>query len=378
MNTPLHPARRIFRFVGLGLIIGLAIFWAGAQWGTRGPSSVGADLETQKPGELTADEALNVRIYKQTSPAVANIVTRAVEYDFFLNPVPVEGAGSGFVIDARGYILTNFHVVQQAQTIEVTLGDKSRYQAKFVGGDARNDVALLKVEPRSKLAALPLGDSKALQVGQRVLAIGNPFGFQSTLTTGIISALGRTVQTGEQTFIDEAIQTDAAINRGNSGGPLLNSHGEVIGINSAIFSPTGTTAGIGFAIPINTAKQIAQDLINEGRVRRAYIGIEGAEVWPELAQALSLPVKEGFLVERALPNGPAARAGIRGGDRRIIAGMRYMMIGGDILVAINGQKISSQMDLNLALNRKQPGESISVTLYRGSEKMDVKVALAER
>jgi len=379
MNMPLHPARRIFRFVGLGLIIGLAAYWAGARWGTREPSSVIAEIDTLKPGELTTDEALNVRIYKQAAPSVANIVTRAVEYDFFLNPVPVEGAGSGFVIDARGYILTNFHVVQQAQTIEVTLGDKSRYQAKFVGGDARNDVALLKVEPRgSKLAALPMADSRALQVGQRVLAIGNPFGFQSTLTTGVISALGRTVQTGEQTFIDEAIQTDAAINRGNSGGPLLNSHGEVIGINSAIFAPTGTTAGIGFAIPINTAKQIAQDLINEGRVRRAYLGIEGTEVWPELAQALSLPAREGFMVERVTPNGPAARAGIRGGDRRIVAGMRYMMIGGDILVAVNGQKISSQLDLNLALNRKRPGDSINVTLYRGSEKMDVKVALSER
>jgi len=379
MNSPLHPARRVFRFVGLGLIIGLAAYWAGARWGSHGPLSVGADLETQKPGELTADEALNVRIYKQTSPAVANIVTRAVEYDFFLNPVPVEGAGSGFVIDARGYILTNFHVVQQAQTVEVTLGDKSRYQAKFVGGDARNDVALLKIEPGGKkLTALPLADSSALQVGQRVLAIGNPFGFQSTLTTGIISALGRTVQTGEQTFIDEAIQTDAAINRGNSGGPLLDSHGQVIGINSAIFAPTGTTAGIGFAIPINTAKQIAQDLINEGRVRRAYLGIEGTEVWPELAQALSLPVREGFLVERVTPNGPATRAGIRGGDRRIVAGMRYMMIGGDILVAVNGQKISNQLDLNLALNRKRPGDSISVTLYRGSAKMDVKVELTER
>ncbi len=379
MNMPLHPARRIFRFVGLGLIIGLVAYWAGARWGTREPSSVIAEIDTLKPGELTTDEALNVRIYKQAAPSVANIVTRAVEYDFFLNPVPVEGAGSGFVIDERGYILTNFHVVQQAQTIEVTLGDKSRYQAKFVGGDARNDVALLKVDPRgSKLVALPMADSSSLQVGQRVLAIGNPFGFQSTLTTGVISAVGRTVQTGEQTFIDEAIQTDAAINRGNSGGPLLDSHGQVIGVNSAIFAPTGTTAGIGFAIPINTAKQIAQDLINEGRVRRAYLGIEGTEVWPELAQALSLPVREGFMVERVTPNGPAARAGIRGGNRRIVAGMRYMMIGGDILVAVNGLKISSQLDLNLALNRKRPGDSISVTLYRGSEKMDVKVALSER
>ncbi|MBI1750628.1 MAG: trypsin-like peptidase domain-containing protein [Acidobacteria bacterium] len=379
MNTPLNPARRIFRLFGIGLMIGLAAYWTGARWGHRDPSSVEAVLDTLKPGELTAEEALNVRIYRQASPAVANIVTRAVEYDFFLNPVPVEGAGSGFVIDARGYILTNFHVVQQAQTIEVTLGDKSRFQAKFVGGDARNDVALLKIDPRGrKLSALVLADSGALQVGQRVLAIGNPFGFQSTLTTGVISALGRTVQTGEQTFIDEAIQTDAAINRGNSGGPLLNSHGEVIGINSAIFAPTGTTAGIGFAIPVNTAKQIAQDLINEGRVRRAFLGVEGTEIWPNLAEALSLPVADGFLVERVTPNGPAARAGIRGGDRRIVAGMRYMLIGGDIIVAINGQKISNQLEMNLALNRKRPGDSINVTIYRGREKMDVKVTLTER
>ncbi|MBI3661439.1 MAG: trypsin-like peptidase domain-containing protein [Acidobacteria bacterium] len=379
MNTPLNPARRIFRLFGIGLMIGLAAYWTGARWGHRDPSSVEAVLDTLKPGELTAEEALNVRIYRQASPAVANIVTRAVEYDFFLNPVPVEGAGSGFVIDARGYILTNFHVVQQAQTIEVTLGDKSRFQAKFVGGDARNDVALLKIDPRGrKLSALVLADSGALQVGQRVLAIGNPFGFQSTLTTGVISALGRTVQTGEQTFIDEAIQTDAAINRGNSGGPLLNSHGEVIGINSAIFAPTCTTAGIGFAIPVNTAKQIAQDLINEGRVRRAFLGVEGTEIWPNLAEALSLPVADGFLVERVTPNGPAARAGIRGGDRRIVAGMRYMLIGGDIIVAINGQKISNQLEMNLALNRKRPGDSINVTIYRGREKMDVKVTLTER
>jgi S1-C subfamily serine protease len=381
MDTPLHPARRIFRLIGLGLIIGLALFWAGAQWGTREPSSVVAEVDTLKPGELTADEALNVRIYKQASPAVANIVTRAVEYDFFLNAVPVEGAGSGFVIDARGYILTNYHVVQQAQTVEVTLGDKSRYTAKFVGGDSRNDVALLKIDPRgAKLTALPLADSRALQVGQRVLAIGNPFGFQSTLTTGVISALGRTVQTGEQTFIDEAIQTDAAINRGNSGGPLLNSHGEAIGINSAIFAPSGTTAGIGFAIPINTAKQIAQDLINDGRVRRAFLGVEylvPLSTWSGLSEALGLPVDQGLLIQRVVPGSPADRAGMRGGDRRVAVGMQYMMVGGDVIVAVNGEKVSEAVGLTLALNRKRPGDTITVTIYRGKQKMDIKVTLGD-
>ncbi|MBI3669728.1 MAG: trypsin-like peptidase domain-containing protein [Acidobacteria bacterium] len=310
---------------------------------------------------------------------MANIVTRTVEYDFFFNPVPVQGAGSGFVIDPRGHILTNYHVVQEAQTIEVTLGDQSRYPAKFIGADQRNDVALIKIDPRGrKLTTLTMGDSTTLQVGQHVLAVGNPFGFQSTLTTGVVSALGRTVQTSQTTFIDEAIQTDAAINQGNSGGPLMNSHGEVIGINTAIFTPTGTTAGIGFAIPINTAKLIAQDLINTGRVHRAFLGVEARALWPGLSEALDLPVEEGLLIERATPGGPAERAGLRGGSRVAVAGMRKILIGGDVLVAVDGQKITSQLDLNLYLNRKRPGDVVTVTLYRGRQKMDVHVTLSER
>src|SRR6202046_821206 len=226
-----------------------------------------------------------------------------------MDPGPVEGAGSGFVIDERGYILTNFHVVQEAQSIEVVLGDQTRYVAKFIGADQRNDVALIKIDPKGKhLVALPLGDSAALQVGQKVLAIGNPFGFQSTLTTGVVSALGRTVQTSQTPLIDHATQTDAAINRGNSGGPLINSHGEVIGINSAIYTPSGTTAGIGFAIPINTARRVADDLINLGRVRQATLGIQGRAIWPGLAQALDLPVEHGLLIESTIKDGPAAQA----------------------------------------------------------------------
>jgi len=380
MKSPSQDARRYVRLVAIGALVGLAAYWAGARWGPREPTSVGAGLQTAKPGELTADESVNVRIYKQASPAVANIVTRALEYNLFFGPEPVEGAGSGFVIDARGYVVTNFHVVQQAETIEVTLGgDKRRYQARLVGGDARNDIALLKINPSGRtLTALPLGDSGALQVGQRVLAIGNPFGFQSTLTTGVISALGRTVSTGQQTFIDQAIQTDAAINRGNSGGPLLNSRGEVVGINSAIFAPTGTTAGIGFAIPINTAKQIVEDLINEGRVRRAYLGVESITVWPNLAEALDLPVQDGLLVQQVTPNSPAARAGIRGGDRRVVAGLYYLLTGGDIIVALDGEKVSNEFELTIAMNRKRPGDTMKVTLYRGKTKMDVQVTLAER
>lgn len=361
-------------------------YWAGGRWGQRQPQKVEAlplgttptDVAARDAG-LTDDESINVRVYRDVAPAVANILTKATEYDFFMDPVPVEGAGSGFVIDSRGYILTNFHVVQEAQSIEVVLGDNSHYAAKFVGADQRNDVALLKIEPKGKtLVALTLGDSSRLQVGQKVLAIGNPFGFQSTLTTGVVSALGRTVQTSQSTFIDEAIQTDAAINRGNSGGPLLDSHGQVIGINSAIYTPSGTTAGIGFAIPVNTAKRIEHDLITEGRVRQAFLGVQTLSVGGWLAEALDLPVQDGLLIEAVTRSGPAAAAGLHGGDRQALAGMQRITIGGDVIVAIDGQKIANQGDMDLLLNRKRPGDTVKVTVYRGGKKIDVPVKLGER
>jgi len=376
------------RIVLAALVLIFGAYWAGARFGQRQPTDVealplaGSNSPTsvsQRDAALTDDESINVRIYRLASPAVANILTKATEYDFFMDPVPVEGAGSGFVIDPRGYILTNYHVVEGAQSIEVVLGDQSHYAAKFVGADQRNDVALLKIEPKEKhLVALSLGDSSSLQVGQKVLAIGNPFGFQSTLTTGVVSALGRTVQTSQSTFIDEAIQTDAPINRGNSGGPLINSHGQVIGINSAIYTPSGTTAGIGFAIPVNTAKNIATDLITDGRVHRAFLGVETLPIGGWLSEALDLPVKDGLLVERATKGGPAAAAGIQGGNRVAAAGMRRIAIGGDVITAIDNQKVASQLDVNLALNHKRPGDKITVTVYRGGKKMDIPVKLGER
>ena len=386
--TPLSRARIIL----LALIVVLGAFWLGSRYGPHQSESVEARRLGEKPTvaaslkadsqhaeKLTEDESINVRIYRQASPAVANILTKATEYDFFMDPVPVEGAGSGFVFDPRGYILTNFHVVAGAQSIEVVLGDKTRFPAKFVGADQRNDVALIKIDPKDKqLTALTLGDSSTLLVGQKVLAIGDPFGFQTTLTTGVVSALGRTVQTSETTFIDEAIQTDASINRGNSGGPLINTHGEVIGINSAIYTPSGTAAGIGFAIPINTAKLIANDLISEGKVRRAYLGVQTLELTGWLAEALDLPVREGLLVEQTTKNSPAAAAGVKGGDRAAQAGMRRIYIGGDVIVGLDGQKVANQFDMNVILNRKRPGDSVTVTVYRGAKKMDIAVKLGER
>ena len=388
----MSPARkkndgRPVRVILIALVLLAGAYWAGARWGPRDPQKVeavrlgksDANSNAQRDAALTDEESINVRVYRQASPAVANILTKATEYDFFMDPVPVEGAGSGFVIDTKGYILTNNHVVEGAQTIEVVLGDQSRYPAKVVGADPRNDVALIKIEPRKKpLVALSLGDSSSIQVGQKVLAIGNPFGFQSTLTTGVISAIGRTVQTSQTTFIDQAIQTDAAINRGNSGGPLINSRGEVIGINSAIYTPTGTTAGIGFAIPINTAKRIAHDLITDGRVHQAFLGVSSYAVGGGLAEALDLPVQEGLLVQTVSRGGPAAQAGLHGGDRIAQLGMRRFYVGGDVIVAIDGQKVSSELDVNLVLNKKRPGESITVTAYRGGKKIEIPVKLGER
>ncbi|HEY2547865.1 MAG TPA: trypsin-like peptidase domain-containing protein [Candidatus Acidoferrum sp.] len=383
-------ASNAVRLAVVAVVMVAGAYWAGGRWGERQPRKVealpmatpstpaGVEVTARDP-VLTDDESINVRVYREASPAVANILTKATEYDFFMDPVPVEGAGSGFVIDPKGFILTNFHVVQEAQSIEVVLGDQTRYPAKFIGADQRNDVALLKIDPKGKtLVALPLGDSSKLQVGQKVLAIGNPFGFQSTLTTGVVSALGRMVQTSQTTLIDEAIQTDAAINRGNSGGPLINSHGEVIGINSAIYTPSGTTAGIGFAIPINTAKRISHDLMTEGRVRQAFLGAQTLVVGGWLAEALDLPSKEGLLIEEVTVGGPAAAAGLHGGNQEAMAGMRKIVIGGDLIVSIDGQKIANQNDMNLVLNRKRPGDTVSVTVYRGGKKLDLPVKLGER
>src|ERR1700694_2406195 len=364
-NTSNRP-----RIILAALVLLFGAYWAGARFSQRQPTKVealplgGAGSPSaaniaQRDAALTDDESINVRIYRQASAAVANILTKATAYDFFMDPVPVEGAGSGFVIDPRGYILTNFHVVEAAQSIEVVLGDQSHFPAKFIGADQRNDVALVKIDPKGKhLVALSLGDSGSLLAAQKVLAMGHALSFSSKPTTGVVSALGRTVQTSQTTFIDEAIQTDAAINRGNSGGPLINSHGEVIGINSAIYTPSGTTAGIGFAIPINTAKNIANDLITDGRVHRAFLGVETLSVGGWLSGALDLPVKEGLLVERATKGGPAAAAGIQGGNRVAEAGMRKIAIGGDVITTLDRQKVVSQLDANLVLNHKRPCDSV--------------------
>ncbi len=327
----------------------------------------------------SAEEQNTVEIYRRVSPAVVNVTTVAMELGFFFQVEPKEGTGSGFVIDDQGHILTNYHVVAEAEQIRVTLADRSSYEARVVGVDPLTDIAVLKINPgRRQLPTVTLGDSEQLRVGQKVLAIGNPFGFEGTLTTGVISALGRSIETQQGALLEDAIQTDAAINRGNSGGPLLDSAGRVIGITSLIFSPTGASIGIGFAIPINAVKLILNDLLREGRVRRPVLGVGGYPLDATLAEVLRLPVDYGILVDEVVPGSAADEAGIRGGDRVVVIGLYRMIIGGDIIVAINGQRMESALDITRALYRKRPGDKVEIKFYRGRQQRMVTATLKER
>lgn len=378
--------------LALLLVGGLLGYWAGARRNAPPlldplltPNRSSADAWVAEvlaapvtPAQLSADERSNIAIYRQASPAVVNVTTRTLEMDFFYGVVPVEGTGSGFLINPDGTIVTNYHVVAEAQQIQVTLADRSSYPARVLGTDPLTDLAVLKIDGRNRqFPTLPLGDSSQLQVGQKVLAIGNPFGFQGTLTTGVISALQRTLRTETGALVDEAIQTDAAINQGNSGGPLLDSQGRVIGVNTLIFTPSGGSVGIGFAIPVNTLKFILGDLIRLGRVRRPWLGISGHELAPELAEALNLPVREGVLVAQVARGGPADRAGIRGGDRSVVVGRYRFLVGGDIIVALDGQPVTSAVDINRILYKKHPGDAVEVVFYRGREKHTQRVTLDE-
>jgi S1-C subfamily serine protease len=328
---------------------------------------------------FTPDEEINMRVYRAASPAVVNITTTAVAYDFFLNPVPQEGTGSGAIIDQAGYILTNFHVIDGARRLEVTLADASKWPARPVGADPSNDLAVIKIEaPAEKLSVIPLGDSSTLVVGQKVLVIGNPFGFERTLTVGIVSSLGRSIQAENGRLIRGIIQTDAAINPGNSGGPLLNSSGEVIGVSTAIFSPSGGSVGVGFAVPINTAKRIIPELIKHGYVVRPYLGITGHKVFPALAQALSLPVREGIMVVEVTPGSPAQRAGIRGGDRAVQVGNMIVRVGGDIITEIDQVKVRTFEELSDYIDGKRSGDTVTLTFNRQGKSNVVEVRLRER
>src|SRR5438067_5509859 len=322
-----------------------------------------------------ADEQNNISVYRKNIESVVNVTSRAMAFDFFYGLVPQEGQGSGFIIDKEGHILTNYHVIAEARQVEVTLHNRKKYRATIVGTDRSHDLAIIQIKA-PELTPMVLGESRNLQVGQKVYAIGNPFGLAGTLTSGIVSSI-RSVQEPDGMTIDEAIQTDAAINPGNSGGPLLNWRGEVIGINTIIASTVGQSAGIGFAIPINTAKAVLSDLVTLGRVRRPALGVRTIPITPELADQMGLAADSGLLVVQVVPGGAADRAGLHGGNERAYLGNTPITVGGDLIVAIDGQNVQDQQDLSHVMNNHRAGDTVRVTIYRGMRKMDVNVTLGE-
>ena len=331
--------------------------------------------EAAPGGALDDEEQNNISVYKKNIPSVVNVTSRAVTFDFFYGLVPQEGQGSGFVIDKEGHILTNYHVIADARQVEVTLHNRKKYRATVVGSDQVHDLAVIQIKAPDLVPAV-LGDSRNLQVGQKVYAIGNPFGLAGTMTRGIVSSI-RPVREPNGATIDEAIQTDAAINPGNSGGPLMNWHGEVIGINTMILSNVGQNAGIGFAIPINTAKAVLNDLMTLGRVRRPALGVRTIAITPELANEIGLPVESGLLIIQVTPGGSADQAGLRAGTERAYLGNTPIMLGGDLIVAIDGQKVEDEQDLAQAMNNHRAGDTVKISIYRNKRKMDVTVALGE-
>jgi S1-C subfamily serine protease len=349
-------------------------------WWDRDGSSGATKLEITEaaaPPQFDAEEQNNVALYKRVLPSVVNITSTAVAFDFFYGAVPQQGQGSGFIIDKEGHIITNYHVVADARQVEVTLANRKKYRAQVIGVDPSHDLAVIQIKAVGAITPAVLGDSKSIVVGQKVYAIGNPFGLSGTMTRGIVSSL-RSIRGLDGTPIDDAIQTDAAINPGNSGGPLLNSRGEVIGINSQIATGgANQNSGIGFAVPINTAKAVLNDLVQFGRVKRPTLGIRGLPIGPELAQELGLPADYGVLIVQVVRGGAAEAAGLRGGSERAYLGNTPIMLGGDLIVAIDGQEINDLQDLSGVMNNHRSGDTAKVTVYRGKKRLDVTVVLAE-
>ena len=331
--------------------------------------------EASGPEGLDSEEQNNISVYRRNIPSVVNVTSRAMSFDFFYGMVPQDGQGSGFVIDKDGHILTNYHVIADARQVEVTLHNRKKYKATVVGTDPAHDLAVILIKAPDLVPAV-LGDSRNLQVGQKVYAIGNPFGLAGTMTRGIVSSI-RPVREPNGATIDEAIQTDAAINPGNSGGPLMNWHGEVIGINTMILSSVGQNSGVGFAIPINTAKAVLNDLMTLGRVRRPALGVRTIPISAELADEMGLPVEYGLLIVQVIPGGSADQAGLRGGSERAYLGNIPIMLGGDLIVAIDGEKVADEQDLAQMMNNHRAGDTVKVTIFRNKKKLDVSVSLAE-
>lgn len=354
-----NSLKRVFLFLA-SMSLGLLV---------AGPSSA-----------LTEDELNNIELYQRLAPSVVNITSTVLEQDFFFTVVPRQGAGSGSIIDARGHILTNHHVIEDARKLEVTLSNGKKYTAKLIGSDPDTDVAVIKIDaPRENLALIPMGSSDNLKVGQKVIAIGNPFGLGQTLTTGVISMVGRTLRASSGTLVEDMIQTDASINPGNSGGPLIDSSGKMIGINTAIFSPTGASVGIGFAIPIDVAKRVINELIEKGYYTYPWMGTSLLTLSPDLAEALKLPVRAGAMIVEVAPRSPASRAGLKGATARAQVGNYIVRVGGDIIVKVDGESVADANAVIRKIRQSRPGERIEMeVVHWAGGRSRVTVVLGEQ
>ena len=340
-------------------------------------------IEIVKPAEISGggvnvEEEIIISAYDKVAPSVVHIASTVLTRNFFMEVVPREGVGSGVIVSPEGYILTNNHVIGNAKFIKVVLPDGSENDATLVGADPSTDLAVIKIAPTHTLKVAALGDSDALRVGMRAIAIGNPFRLDRTITVGVISALNRTLITDKGYIIVNVIQTDASINPGNSGGPLVNSRGEVIGINTAIFSPIQGSVGIGFAIPINTAKKVVKELIEKGSVSHPWLGISGTDLTEEISKALNLPVKEGVLIVGVVSGSPADNAGLRGGSKEIVVGRMQIIAGGDVITSIDGRKVKEMVDIVQHLGTRSVGDSVEMGFIRDREQKFVNVTLGKR
>ncbi len=334
------------------------------------------------PGASDATEEAAISVYRERNDAVVNITTETVAYNWFLEPVPQEGtSGSGSIIDDRGFVLTNYHVVDGASRVFVTLADGDQLAGEVIGADSENDLAVVKFDSDGReLDTIPMGDSDTLRVGQHVMAIGNPFGLDRTLTSGIVSGLGRPLRARNDLVIRDMIQTDASINPGNSGGPLLDSRGRMVGIATMIFSPSGGSVGIGFAVPVNTARRVVPDLIEYGVVRRGWIDIIPRPLFPRLVEYAGLSQDAGLLVSEVVPGGNAEEAGLRGGARSeaVRYGRTVIYLGGDIITTVDDVPVASIANLYEALEDKRPGDMVTVEFVRNGRTMETDVRLSER
>jgi S1-C subfamily serine protease len=376
VRSKLVPAVALFVAAVLGGVVAIGI---GSAFSDEGgtttvvgePEAAASELEVPAAQQ---DEGMAIEdIYRRAAPGVVQVTV------FGSDPFSGQGLGSGFVIDKSGHIVTNFHVIEGADEVAVNFSGDDRVRARVVGSDPSTDIAVLRIDtPARALTALPLGNSDGVRVGDPVVAIGNPFGLERSASSGIVSALQRELRSPAGFTIDRVIQTDAAINQGNSGGPLLNGRGHVIGVNTAIFSPSGGNVGIGFAIPINTVRDVVAELIDKGRVDHAWLGVSMATVDEELAETFRLPAERGVLVTDVVPGSPADEAGLEGGDTTVVVNGESYRLGGDIVTRADGKPVASAEELGDAVADKEPGDEIELEVRREDETEQVTVELGRR